>query len=299
MKTSIFFLALATLVALGHSGAVLRAVRPEPLDLYPQYQYAYSVRDQITGDIKGQQESRDGDVVQGSYSLVDPDGTLRTVRYTAGKEGFNAVVDRQIGYAAPVVNVINNRPLGAPVVAPVATLPPLGSHRPVQVVQQQQRPVQIIQQRPIQVIQQRPRPIQACSSCSATTYPSYSTTAPSPVPQQPDFDFEDNSAIVIPGHDELSDLPTTPSTQPAPLTPLLPSTPTCSPKTPPQPVAQQPIQRPTQPPQSFEDEEGAIVISAESRNAPLRAAGPSRNGAGSSFTYSSSRGNQFDFRVSV
>lgn len=30
-----------------------------------------------------QQESRSGDVVQGSYSLVEPDGTRRIVEYTA------------------------------------------------------------------------------------------------------------------------------------------------------------------------------------------------------------------------
>lgn len=37
----------------------------------------------MTGDQKSQQESRSGDVVQGSYSLVEPDGTRRTVEYTA------------------------------------------------------------------------------------------------------------------------------------------------------------------------------------------------------------------------
>lgn len=37
----------------------------------------------MTGDSKSQQESRSGDVVQGSYSLVEPDGTRRIVEYTA------------------------------------------------------------------------------------------------------------------------------------------------------------------------------------------------------------------------
>lgn len=49
--------------------------------------------DSHTGDKKTQHEVRDGDVVKGSYSVVEPDGTTRTVHYTADdKNGFNAVV---------------------------------------------------------------------------------------------------------------------------------------------------------------------------------------------------------------
>lgn len=49
-----------------------------------------------TGDSKSQQESRSGDVVQGSYSLVEPDGTRRVVEYTADPaNGFNAVVHKE------------------------------------------------------------------------------------------------------------------------------------------------------------------------------------------------------------
>ncbi|XP_065093364.1 larval cuticle protein A2B [Ochlerotatus camptorhynchus] len=64
-------------------------------DPLPQYTYAYSVQDALTGDNKSQQETRDGDVVKGSYSLVEPDGTVRTVIYTADPiNGFNAIVQR-------------------------------------------------------------------------------------------------------------------------------------------------------------------------------------------------------------
>jgi hypothetical protein len=53
------------------------------------------VHDPHTGDKKSQWEKRDGDVVKGSYSLVEPDGTVRTVDYTADDHsGFNAVVHR-------------------------------------------------------------------------------------------------------------------------------------------------------------------------------------------------------------
>lgn len=47
---------------------------------------------------------RDGDVVKGSYSLVEPDGTIRTVHYTADDHnGFNAVVERSGHAAHPAV----------------------------------------------------------------------------------------------------------------------------------------------------------------------------------------------------
>lgn len=62
----------------------------------PKYTYSYDVQDSVTGDIKGQYETRDGDAVAGAYSLVDPDGFKRTVKYTADAlNGFNAVVERE------------------------------------------------------------------------------------------------------------------------------------------------------------------------------------------------------------
>jgi len=98
--------------------AVVKTISPEPYDAHPQYNYGYSVQDGLTGDAKNHQESRDGDVVQGQYSLVEPDGAVRTVTYTSDPvNGFNAVVDRQapavavakvhapVAYAAPIAKV--------------------------------------------------------------------------------------------------------------------------------------------------------------------------------------------------
>ncbi|XP_005177815.1 adult-specific cuticular protein ACP-20-like [Musca domestica] len=66
---------------------------------YPKYDFAYGVEDSKTGDIKEQQESRDGDKVQGSYSLKESDGTTRLVTYTSDKKsGFEATVHK-IGQA--------------------------------------------------------------------------------------------------------------------------------------------------------------------------------------------------------
>ncbi|XP_018322294.1 cuticle protein 19-like [Agrilus planipennis] len=63
---------------------------------YPKYEFNYGVKDAHTGDQKSQSEVRDGDVVKGEYSLVEPDGTIRKVEYTADDHnGFNAVVSRE------------------------------------------------------------------------------------------------------------------------------------------------------------------------------------------------------------
>ncbi|XP_061710137.1 adult-specific cuticular protein ACP-20-like [Cydia pomonella] len=60
---------------------------------YPNYNFAYSVSDPHTGDHKSQHETRHGDLVKGSYSLVEPDGNLRSVHYSADDHrGFNAHV---------------------------------------------------------------------------------------------------------------------------------------------------------------------------------------------------------------
>ncbi|XP_069354575.1 cuticle protein 8-like isoform X2 [Maniola hyperantus] len=60
---------------------------------YPKYDFAYSVADPHTGDHKSQHESRDGDAVHGYYSLLQPDGSVRKVEYTADDHnGFNAIV---------------------------------------------------------------------------------------------------------------------------------------------------------------------------------------------------------------
>ncbi|CAG2054406.1 unnamed protein product, partial [Timema podura] len=78
----------------GYSPLTLEA-NHEEYHAHPQYKFDYAVHDPHTGDVKNQWESRDGDVVKGSYSLVESDGTVRTVDYTADKHnGFNAVVKK-------------------------------------------------------------------------------------------------------------------------------------------------------------------------------------------------------------
>ncbi|XP_045446120.1 cuticle protein 19-like [Melitaea cinxia] len=71
---------------------------------HPKYDFSYSVADGHTGDNKSQHESRDGDAVHGEYSLLEADGSVRTVHYTAdAHNGFNAVVSNSApaGHATP------------------------------------------------------------------------------------------------------------------------------------------------------------------------------------------------------
>lgn len=62
---------------------------------YPSYSYNYAVADDFTGDMKSQQETRDGDNVKGQYKVLEPDGSIRTVDYEANDiSGFNAIVSK-------------------------------------------------------------------------------------------------------------------------------------------------------------------------------------------------------------
>lgn len=68
--------------------------------------------DPHTGDHKSQHEVRDGDVVKGSYSLAEPDGTIRTVHYTADDHnGFNAVVEKSGHAVHPVPVPVYQKPV--------------------------------------------------------------------------------------------------------------------------------------------------------------------------------------------
>ncbi|XP_012283605.1 larval cuticle protein A2B [Orussus abietinus] len=121
LATVVMALARAGVVPVGPSAPV--AVGPfvktaDDYDPHPQYAYAYDVQDSLTGDAKSQHETRNGDVVTGSYSLIEADGTRRVVEYTADPvNGFNAVVHREpaVVRAAPVVN--HAAPFFAPAVA--------------------------------------------------------------------------------------------------------------------------------------------------------------------------------------
>merc|ERR1711892_71101 len=85
----------------------VRLVEQEDAEPAAQYNFGYSITDSVTGDSKSRQESRDGDVVSGSYSVADPDGRIRTVTYTADDvHGFQATVTYD-GQPGPVAIPFN------------------------------------------------------------------------------------------------------------------------------------------------------------------------------------------------
>jgi hypothetical protein len=87
---------------------IAKVIHPEPV-AYPKYSFNYGIKDPHTGDVKSQHEERDGDVVKGQYSLVEPDGSVRTVDYTADDHnGFNAVVHKTaaVHHHAPIVHKV-------------------------------------------------------------------------------------------------------------------------------------------------------------------------------------------------
>ncbi|XP_054734869.1 cuticle protein 21 [Anastrepha obliqua] len=94
-----------TIIKAAPAVAVAKVIEPEPYDPNPQYSFSYGVTDHETGDSKSAEESLVDGVVHGSYSLTEPDGSVRKVTYTADKiNGFNAVVEKQ-GGPAPVAVV--------------------------------------------------------------------------------------------------------------------------------------------------------------------------------------------------
>ncbi|KAJ9591088.1 hypothetical protein L9F63_002369, partial [Diploptera punctata] len=73
-------------------GGAERVIALYALKAHPKYEFAYGVTDHKTGDNHSQKESRDGDVVVGEYSLHEPGGNVRVVKYHADKDGFHAHV---------------------------------------------------------------------------------------------------------------------------------------------------------------------------------------------------------------
>ncbi|XP_072937116.1 pupal cuticle protein Edg-84A-like [Epargyreus clarus] len=88
--------------------------------------FAYDVADPNTGDYKSQVETRSGGVVQGQYSLLESDGTKRTVDYAADDvNGFNAVVRKDPAVVAAAPAVVASAPAvvaSAPAVVAARTL---------------------------------------------------------------------------------------------------------------------------------------------------------------------------------
>ncbi|XP_068152819.1 pupal cuticle protein Edg-84A [Drosophila tropicalis] len=108
----------------------------DTFDAHPRYSFGYDVQDAETGDVKSQTEQRDGDVVQGQYSLNDADGYRRVVEYTANAEqGFQAVVRREpISGSAPIIPKVVAPKVQPLQLQPLKKLPVLKSYVPAATV---------------------------------------------------------------------------------------------------------------------------------------------------------------------
>lgn len=137
------------------AAAAVPLAKLEEFDPAPQYSFAYDVQDAVTGDSKAQYETRNGDIVRGSYSLIDADGTRRIVEYTADPiNGFNAIVSREPAIAAVAAPVLSVRPAAlapaaltplaipaAPAAAPAPPIPAVGPDSDVEVLDARSGPL--------------------------------------------------------------------------------------------------------------------------------------------------------------
>merc|ERR1711935_516814 len=77
----------------------------EGFDENPQYNFNYKVADDLEQTYIARDEAREGENARGSYSYVDPLGSLIIVTYTAGSEGYQETREIQENFVT-----INQRP---------------------------------------------------------------------------------------------------------------------------------------------------------------------------------------------
>ncbi|XP_071455809.1 cuticle protein 19.8-like [Hetaerina americana] len=71
-------------------------LQEEDYDPNPAYNFSFDVKDDTFTNYQNRKEQREGDKITGSYSVVDSDGFIRTVTYTADPlQGFKAEVVRE------------------------------------------------------------------------------------------------------------------------------------------------------------------------------------------------------------
>lgn len=101
-----------------YSEADIRALADADLyDLNPQYSYSYQVASDEEQTYIKHQEARDNDVVTGEYSYVDPLGSLITVKYTAGPDGYQETRTAEANFIA--IRARPAKPVVEEVIAPV------------------------------------------------------------------------------------------------------------------------------------------------------------------------------------
>merc|ERR1711887_392188 len=79
------------------AAAAAAAAAAEP-SARPVYNFEYKVADNEAQTYISQSEARDGDSLTGTYSYVNPVGSLVTVEYQAGPEGYTQTSSEQAGF---------------------------------------------------------------------------------------------------------------------------------------------------------------------------------------------------------
>merc|ERR1712072_513596 len=79
------------------AAAAAAAAAAEP-SARPVYNFEYMVADNEAQTYISQSEARDGDSLTGTYSYVNPVGSLITVEYQAGPEGYTQTSSEQAGF---------------------------------------------------------------------------------------------------------------------------------------------------------------------------------------------------------
>jgi hypothetical protein len=119
------------------AGATSAATIAEPT-ARAEYNFEFKVADNEDQTYITQQEARDGDELKGSYSYVDPEGSLITVNYQAGPDGFSQTSDKKEGF-------IEIRPKPAARIAPTAAVAaPLVKAAPAPAIDQSALIAQIV-----------------------------------------------------------------------------------------------------------------------------------------------------------
>merc|ERR1712020_337759 len=88
----------AAQAAAAAAAAAAKANKPDTLAEPAKYNFEYKVAEDEDQVYITQNEARDGDELQGTYSFVDPRGALVTVNYEAGPQGYEETREEKLGF---------------------------------------------------------------------------------------------------------------------------------------------------------------------------------------------------------
>uniref|UniRef100_T1IQX6 Uncharacterized protein n=1 Tax=Strigamia maritima TaxID=126957 RepID=T1IQX6_STRMM len=77
------------------------APEPEPEPINIDYKMSMYVQDDPSYNYQTREESKDGKIIKGQYTVLEPTGELRIVKYYADETGFHADVQNEAGHSKP------------------------------------------------------------------------------------------------------------------------------------------------------------------------------------------------------